>query len=128
MQLVGFLQWRKRGARHDQPVRAKRLTRKQWGLLAAVAVAGYALAFGILWWIDRSKLASGALAEINTVKVATDAAARVFNILGQVLLSRLLQSTGKTFYSMIIQVAGAVLNIILDTHDNDITLAHTRLH
>ena len=33
---------------------------------------------------------------------------------GQVLLSRLLQSTGKTFYSMIIQVAGAVLNIILD--------------
>ena len=33
---------------------------------------------------------------------------------GQVLLSRLLQSTGKTFYSMIIQVVGAVLNIILD--------------
>ena len=33
---------------------------------------------------------------------------------GQVLLSRLLQSTGKTFYSMIIQVVGAVLNIILE--------------
>ena len=33
---------------------------------------------------------------------------------GQVLLSRLLQSTGKTFYSMVIQVVGAVLNIILD--------------
>ena len=33
---------------------------------------------------------------------------------GQVLLSRLLQSTGKTFYSMVIQVAGAILNIILD--------------
>lgn len=33
---------------------------------------------------------------------------------GQVLLSRLLQSTGKTMYSMVIQVAGAVLNIILD--------------
>ena len=33
---------------------------------------------------------------------------------GQVLLSRLLQSTGKTFYSMIIQVVGAILNIILD--------------
>ena len=33
---------------------------------------------------------------------------------GQVMLSRLLQSTGKTMYSMVIQVAGAVLNIILD--------------
>ena len=33
---------------------------------------------------------------------------------GQVLLSRLLQSTGKTFYSMIIQVAGAGINILLD--------------
>ncbi|MDO4515845.1 MAG: MATE family efflux transporter [Bacillota bacterium] len=33
---------------------------------------------------------------------------------GQVLLSRLLQATGKTFYSMVIQLSGAVLNIILD--------------
>lgn len=33
---------------------------------------------------------------------------------GQVIFSRLLQSTGKTFYSMIIQLVGAVLNIILD--------------
>ena len=33
---------------------------------------------------------------------------------GQVLLSRLLQSTGKTFYSMIIQLVGAGLNIVLD--------------
>ena len=33
---------------------------------------------------------------------------------GQVLLSRLLQSTGKTMYSMVIQIVGAVLNIILD--------------
>ena len=33
---------------------------------------------------------------------------------GQVLLSRLLQSTGKTVYSMVIQLVGAVLNLILD--------------
>ena len=33
---------------------------------------------------------------------------------GQVLLSRLLQSTGKTFYSMVIQLVGAGLNIVLD--------------
>ena len=30
MQLVGFLQWRKRGASHDRQVRAKRFTKKQW--------------------------------------------------------------------------------------------------
>ena len=35
-------------------------------------------------------------------------------LFGQVLLSRLLQATGQTFYSMIIQMVGAVLNIILD--------------
>lgn len=33
---------------------------------------------------------------------------------GQILLSRLLQSTGKTFYSMVIQIVGAGLNIVLD--------------
>ena len=33
---------------------------------------------------------------------------------GQVLLYRLLQSKGKTVYSMVIQLVGAVLNIILD--------------
>lgn len=33
---------------------------------------------------------------------------------GQVLLSRLLQATGKTFYSMVIQLVGAGLNIVLD--------------
>ena len=33
---------------------------------------------------------------------------------GQVLLSLLLQSTGKTFYSMVIQLVGAGLNIVLD--------------
>lgn len=33
---------------------------------------------------------------------------------GQIIFSRLLQSTGKTFYSMVIQMAGAGLNIVLD--------------
>ena len=37
-----------------------------------------------------------------------------FGLFGQVLFSRLLQSTGRTFYSMVIQIVGAVLNIVLD--------------
>lgn len=87
MQLVGFLQWKKRGARADNQVRAKRFTKKQWLLMIPTVVVGLLVAFGILYAIDRAKLSSGALTEINTVKVATDAAALVFNILGQVLLS-----------------------------------------
>ena len=35
-------------------------------------------------------------------------------LFGQIVFERLLQSTGKTFYSMITQGAGAIINIILD--------------
>ncbi len=87
MQLVGFLQWRKRGASHDRQVRAKRFTKKQWMILIPAVLASLLAAFGILYGIDRAKLSSGALTEIDTLKVATDAAALVFNIFGQVLLS-----------------------------------------
>jgi len=37
-----------------------------------------------------------------------------FGIFGQLTFERLLQSTGKTFYTMITQMTGAVINIILD--------------
>lgn len=37
-----------------------------------------------------------------------------FGIFGQLILERILQATGKTVYSMITQMVGAVINIILD--------------
>lgn len=37
-----------------------------------------------------------------------------FGIFGQMMFERLLQSTGKTFYTMITQGTGAIINIILD--------------
>ncbi len=37
-----------------------------------------------------------------------------FGVFGQILFERLLQSTGKTIYSMYTQAAGAIINIILD--------------
>ena len=37
-----------------------------------------------------------------------------FTAMGQIAFGRLLQSTGKTMYSMISQAFGAVVNIILD--------------
>jgi len=40
--------------------------------------------------------------------------ALAFGVFGQVIFERLLQSTGKTVYSMITQTFGAVINIILD--------------
>lgn len=37
-----------------------------------------------------------------------------FGIFGQLMLERILQATGKTVYSMLTQIIGAVINIILD--------------
>ena len=37
-----------------------------------------------------------------------------FGLFGQMIMERLLQSTGLTFYSMITQMSGAIINIILD--------------
>ncbi len=37
-----------------------------------------------------------------------------FALFGQMIFSRLLQATGKTFYMMIVQLSGAIINIILD--------------
>ena len=37
-----------------------------------------------------------------------------FGIFGQVIFERLLQATGKTIYSMVTQLTGAIINIILD--------------
>ena len=37
-----------------------------------------------------------------------------FGLYGQVFFEKLMQSTGKTFYSMITQMTGAIINIILD--------------
>jgi len=37
-----------------------------------------------------------------------------FGLFGQITFERLLQSTGRTFYSMITQATGAIINIILD--------------
>lgn len=87
MQFVGFWQWRKRGAKGGKQVRARRFTPRQWLYFVLTAVAGFALAIGVLYAVDRAKVASGALAAVDPVKITTDAAALVFNILGQVLMS-----------------------------------------
>ena len=54
----------------------------------------------------------------NVAKLGTDylSICMIFSIglFGQIMYEKLLQSTGKTAYSMIVQLSGAVINIILD--------------
>ena len=37
-----------------------------------------------------------------------------FGLFGQMIFERLMQATGRTFYTMITQGTGAIINIILD--------------
>lgn len=87
MQFVGIWQWRKRGAHKGHKVRARRLSGRQWLYVAAAAVLGTALCFGILYWIDAAQLKAGRIESIDSAKIALDASVVVLNIIGQVLLS-----------------------------------------
>ena len=48
---------------------------------------------------------------VSYLRICTGAS---FGLFGAIMLERLLQSTGRTFYTMITQLVGAVTNIILD--------------
>jgi nicotinamide mononucleotide transporter len=87
MQFVGFWQWRKRGAGTKEKVKARRLTGKQWIYVVSGFVAGTALAYGILYWIDLAQMNKGYIQEIDKAKILLDATVVVLNILGQVLMS-----------------------------------------
>lgn len=93
MQFIGFWQWRKRGATFSseggeaKKVRARRLTSRQWVYVAASFIAGTALAYGILYWIDLAQFNAGKIVEIDKAKILLDAAVVVLNIIGQILMS-----------------------------------------
>ena len=93
MQVIGFWQWRRRGARvggesgESSKVVARRLDRKQWICLVFSLLAGIAVLFFILLAIDSAKFESGKLESVNRAKILLDAVVMAFNIAGQVLLS-----------------------------------------
>ncbi len=68
-------------------VKARRLTGKQWIYVAAAIIAGTALCYGILYWVDVRQLAAGKIAEIDKAKLFLDAFVLVLNFIGQILLS-----------------------------------------
>ena len=82
MQLVGFLQWKKRGAKGESQVKARRLTpAMRWAWLG-ITLAATAVLYVILLRFDRSA-AEGFL----RVAVLLDVVPLVCNVIGQLLMS-----------------------------------------
>jgi nicotinamide mononucleotide transporter len=82
MQLVGFLQWRRRGAKGESQVKARRLSPSgRWAWLG-ISVAATAVLYLVLLRFDRSA-AQGFL----RVAVLVDVIPLVCNIIGQLLMS-----------------------------------------
>lgn len=82
MQFVGFFQWKKRGAKADNEVKARRLSGKQWMLYGGLFLAGLIIAYFILLAMDKTEAA-------GVVKwlVLMDAFSMMCNLIGQFLLS-----------------------------------------
>ena len=82
MQLVGFLQWKKRGAKASRQVKARRLSAAmRWGWLG-ISLAATVILYLILCRFDRSA-AEGFL----RVAVLLDVIPLVCNIIGQLMMS-----------------------------------------
>lgn len=82
MQFVGFFQWKKRGAKADNEVKARRLSGKQWLLYGGLFLAGLVIAYFVLLAMDKTEAA-------GVVKwlVFMDAFSMMCNLIGQFLLS-----------------------------------------
>lgn len=82
MQFVGFFQWKKRGAKADKEVKARRLSGKQWLLYGGLFLAGLLIAYFVLLAMDKTEAA-------GVVKwlVLMDAFSMMCNLIGQFLLS-----------------------------------------
>ena len=82
MQVVGFVQWKGRGAEGREPVRARRLTGRQWLLFSSLFLAGLVAAYFILSALDTTEAAG-----VVRWLVLMDALSMMCNLIGQYLLS-----------------------------------------
>ena len=82
MQLIGFIQWKGRGASGDKQVRARRLDGRQRTLYSLVFLAGLVAVYFLLCALDKTQAAS-----VVRWIVLMDAFSTMCNILGQYLLS-----------------------------------------
>ena len=82
MQFIGFFQWKKRGAKADKEVKARRLSGKQWLLYGGLFLAGLVIAYYVLLAMDKTE-AAGVIKWL----VLMDAFSMMCNLIGQFLLS-----------------------------------------
>ena len=82
MQVVGFVQWKKRGAGEGEQVRARRLDGRGWLLAGSIFLVGLVAAYFILCALDKTEAAG-----VVRWLVLTDALSMMCNVLGQWLLS-----------------------------------------
>ena len=82
MQVVGFVQWKGRGAGGGEQVRARRLSGNRWLLVGGIFLVGLVAAYFILCALDKTEAAG-----VVRWLVLTDALSMMCNLLGQYLLS-----------------------------------------
>ena len=82
MQVIGFVQWKKRGAGEGKQVRARRLDGPKWLLYGSIFLVGLVVAYVILCALDKTE-AAGVIRWL----VLTDALSMMCNLLGQYLMS-----------------------------------------
>lgn len=82
MQVVGFVQWKKRGAGEGEQVHARRLNGRQWLLFGCLFLAGLVAAYFILCALDKTEAAG-----VVRWLVLMDALSMMCNLLGQYLMS-----------------------------------------
>ena len=82
MQVVGFVQWKKRGAGEGGQVRARRLDGRKWMLYGTIFLVGLVVAYFVLCALDKTEAATAV-----RWLVLMDALSMMCNILGQYLLS-----------------------------------------
>lgn len=108
---VGALLSRSLGEKNEKMVRAS----AQNGVFLAVLAMLLVVLFGVFGAeIYMHSLTNDAKTIAYGVDYIRIICVVSFGIFGEVLLERLLQSTGRTFYTLVTQGTGAVVNIILD--------------
>ncbi len=81
------------------------------GLISSIAFAVFGLFFTRLFFMSQTNITEIIDYGTSYLSIVTICS---FGLVGQITFERLLQSTGRTFLSMIAQIFGAVINIILD--------------
>lgn len=117
MQFIGYFQWRKRGAKEEKKVQARRLTGKQRLLYSGIFLAGLITAYFILAALDKTEAA-------GVVKwlVFLDAFSMMCNILGQYLLSTAYMD--QWWFWIAVNVSTILMWILTLRQDPDSSFAH----